>query len=293
MALNDRDPDDTTAESRRIAGLYKAASAEQPPKSLDHVVMGHARRPSEASVHQRPPWLRWRIPMAATAVVIVSASLVTLMLERGGEWMTERPRVSEMARSPTSATDVGGPSPSPPTKETITEQREREPEPDRQAPKRSGPALRPEAIPRTERTPGDAPITRETDVLERARSADASVNQEAPQPAAKPVSPFATESRSAAPAEMSAPQAPPRAAAGALGKRALNTSKEKESAPGPQPAGLSALVADLEGQPPSRWFDRIVALRRHGRREEAEEVLAEFKRRYASEPIPAGLLSNE
>ncbi|HEY0335861.1 MAG TPA: hypothetical protein VGC70_00860, partial [Burkholderiales bacterium] len=51
----------------------------------------------------------------------------------------------------------------------------------------------------------------------------------------------------------------------------------------------AALIAELEGAPASRWIERIVTLRRDGRRQEAEALLSEFKLRYPSEPLPPGL----
>jgi len=51
----------------------------------------------------------------------------------------------------------------------------------------------------------------------------------------------------------------------------------------------AALIAELEGEPASRWIERIVTLRRDGRRQDADAVLAEFKLRYPTEPLPESL----
>jgi hypothetical protein len=55
------------------------------------------------------------------------------------------------------------------------------------------------------------------------------------------------------------------------------------------PSPAAALIKELEGQPAARWIERIVTLRRDGRRQEAEALLSEFKLRYPSEPLPPGL----
>jgi hypothetical protein len=59
------------------------------------------------------------------------------------------------------------------------------------------------------------------------------------------------------------------------------------------PSPAAALITELEGQPASRWIERIVTLRRDGRRHEAEALLAEFKLRYPSEPLPPSLQRND
>ncbi len=52
---------------------------------------------------------------------------------------------------------------------------------------------------------------------------------------------------------------------------------------------LTALMKDFDAQLPEKWLERIEALRREGRRADADELLAEFKRRFPSHPLPPGL----
>ena len=52
---------------------------------------------------------------------------------------------------------------------------------------------------------------------------------------------------------------------------------------------LSPLLKELENQPADRWIEKIETLRRGGRRSEADELLAEFKRRFPDHPLPAAL----
>ena len=52
---------------------------------------------------------------------------------------------------------------------------------------------------------------------------------------------------------------------------------------------LTALMKDFDAQLPEKWLERIEALRREGRMEDADELLAEFKRRFPNHPLPPGL----
>jgi hypothetical protein len=53
----------------------------------------------------------------------------------------------------------------------------------------------------------------------------------------------------------------------------------------PQPAAR-ARMAEQAAEPPERWLERIVQLRKEGRHEEAEKQLAEFRKRYPDYKIP-------
>jgi hypothetical protein len=61
---------------------------------------------------------------------------------------------------------------------------------------------------------------------------------------------------------------------------------DQPGAPGAVPPAIAALLAELDGRPPARWIERVLELRRENRREDADAVLAEFKRRYPDEPLP-------
>jgi hypothetical protein len=49
---------------------------------------------------------------------------------------------------------------------------------------------------------------------------------------------------------------------------------------------VAAIAAELEGRPPAAWLDRVATLRRDGRTEDADALLAEFRRRHPDEPLP-------
>jgi hypothetical protein len=64
---------------------------------------------------------------------------------------------------------------------------------------------------------------------------------------------------------------------------------QKAERPSPDTASVAALLKEFERQPPEKWLERIEALKREGRQAEADGMLAEFKRRFPTHPLPAGL----
>lgn len=54
----------------------------------------------------------------------------------------------------------------------------------------------------------------------------------------------------------------------------------------PAAVAKSVLVRDLETLPPQRWLEKIAELRREGRAADADELLAEFRKRFPDHPIP-------
>jgi hypothetical protein len=54
-------------------------------------------------------------------------------------------------------------------------------------------------------------------------------------------------------------------------------------------ARITALLKEFEPQAPEKWLEKIEALNREGRKGDADELLAEFKRRFPSHPLPPGL----
>jgi hypothetical protein len=66
----------------------------------------------------------------------------------------------------------------------------------------------------------------------------------------------------------------------------------RRSAPPPAAApAMEGLMSDaMRHEPPERWLERIVQLRKDGRHEEADKLLAEFKRRYPDHRIPENVV---
>lgn len=117
-------------------------------------------------------------------------------------------------------------------------------------------------------------------------------------PAAKPFTPDPPrESRAArdAPARAAphaAPQAAPPVAASRMEERA------RESAPvagarAPEAARADRAlgkVGEQATEPPEKWLERIAALRKEGKHEEADKALEEFRKRYPDYKLPESVL---
>ena len=80
----------------------------------------------------------------------------------------------------------------------------------------------------------------------------------------------------------------PRAAAPAPLMRSRVAPEAGASAVRPAPK-KSALIREYENQTPEKWLEKIAELRRDGRTTEADEMLAEFKKRFPGYPLPAAL----
>lgn len=63
-------------------------------------------------------------------------------------------------------------------------------------------------------------------------------------------------------------------------------SSDEELANLPDPRGQPP---DFEREPPQKWLERIEELRRLGQTAQAEEMLAEFKRRFPDHSLPPTL----
>jgi len=101
-----------------------------------------------------------------------------------------------------------------------------------------------------------------------------------PPPAAKPAprsAPKPAPAAKPAPAPAAKPAAPSRRFA-------------REAAPAAQPAPDVALhISQLDGEPPSKWIERVLELRREGRSAEADAVLTEMKKRFPGIALPPEL----
>ena len=101
--------------------------------------------------------------------------------------------------------------------------------------------------------------------------------------------PFAA---SPSPAPQAAPQAAPPVAASRMEERA------RESAPAagaraPEAARADralSRVGEQATEPPEKWLERIAALRKEGKHEEADKALEEFRKRYPDYRIPESAL---
>ena len=301
---NERDP--------RLDGLYRDASRETPPPHLDAAILPAARREVGARPRPLSALRRWRVPVSIAAVVVLSVSLVTLVREEGGEALLHDDRLSatsstarqesprQQPAEPARAPEAGERSAAAPA---VRERAARAPEElslrrDEAAALAAAEARRPregesarssaEPAPRASAPAGPDPAASPAVPLAGALSyqlqdaparAEAdSVQKLAPAIAAQGM--FAeTEPPAAAPRPpASAPQARPKPLA--EGKARVEDRLRAEAKRAPR------AWQGLEREPPQKWLERLAELRKQGRTREADELLAEFKRRFPEHPLP-------
>jgi hypothetical protein len=82
-------------------------------------------------------------------------------------------------------------------------------------------------------------------------------------------------------------------AAGALSGGMNRTQPQAAAAPvesaAPRDAARSRATESSQPEPPERWLERIVQLRKEGKHDEADKALAEFKKRYPDYAIPQAM----
>jgi hypothetical protein len=257
MAEHERDEE--------IGRRYRELPREEPPRTLDEAILSAARRELET----RPAPLvaptgrrRWMVPVAAAAVIVLSA-VVTLRIQR------EQPDL-ELATAPP---PVAPPAASKDEKPAAPVTAQSAPSPERSQPNSKEAQVR-----RDKEAVGPRPERRKA---ERA-PAPASV----PAPAAPPAA-LADSAAQSKPAEAPAPAVQP----------------EPRQAPAPAAAARPRAFAELDSmrsrealsqragsaEPPERMLERIAALRREGRHKEADDLYAEFRRRFPDYRIPEAM----
>jgi len=240
-----------------LARLYREASREAPPPHLDAQILAAAHR--EAGSRPRAigdgagedaysPVAKHRSWRVPLALAAVIVLSVSIL--------TLSPEIRDVA-PPERAETARAPQP-----EATTS-------PGSETPERA--ATPPQEF---RRVPGAPPgvASRDEPVAREAPAAVAALRDEAA-PEAPPASMAAARPE----------RAPPRPEAGVrLEPRA------QQAAPLRAEADLAgALTRQYADQPPEKWGEKIVELRREGRVEEAEALLAEFRRRFPDYRIPA------
>lgn len=81
-------------------------------------------------------------------------------------------------------------------------------------------------------------------------------------------------------------------------RREAQTKVEEQSAPAPAASAakpmMSGRAADaVRAEPPERWVERIIELRKQGKHDEAEKQLAEFRRLHPGYKLPEAALKRE
>lgn len=287
-----------------LASLYRESAREEPPMHVDAAILAAARREAGARPREmaqetgegaasnafgsRPqssapaaPFLHpWRLPLSIAAVIVLSVSVVTLMTEQDADQPVTPLRAGGTQKE--AVDPAGGRHPlvaTPPSRD-LTEERRIEPQP---SPKHDG---------------GRLPLAEVT--APQLRSSTQAPTEHASE-RARDGRRDALESETAR-RDQASNGARPAAPAAALAKEKEGTEARPTFRDGPvppaasplmRPNGLAAssgsasvLAGEYEHQPPEKWGEKIVELRRQGRAAEAEELLAEFRRRFPQYAVP-------
>ena len=276
-ANGERDP--------RLDGLYRDTPRDAPPAHLDAAILAAARR----EVGSRPRALsalrRWRVPISLAAIVVLSVSVVTLVEEEGRDSLTE-------LRSTPAPPVEPQVQPAAPVPETLKGAAVSAPE--------ELSLRRDEAAAVAEAEPRRRAVERQQAPSSAAPAASADAGAAQLPAVAGGVLSYQLRELPARPEADAAPRPAP--SAGIRGS-AADTAAPRAAAPQPKPLvdsrGLQAEQAlamkqppvwqGLEQEPPQKWLERLAELKRQGRSGEANELLAELKRRFPDYPLPAGV----
>ncbi|HEX9185094.1 MAG TPA: hypothetical protein VF876_17710 [Burkholderiales bacterium] len=267
-----------TDRDKEVAQAYRALGAEEPPRALDEAILAAARR--------RPA--RWRVPLSVAAVVVLAVGVTLRMLphQRDPESVALAPQVIETPRPAALPAEQVG-------------------KLERSAPRQAAPRRSQERGASAEaaaRAPAEAVARAPAEAVARApaggvaRAPASGLEKSDAEPAQAAEARARTEALAAAqpqPAAPAAAAAPPALAADSVRDRAAGSAMEQagERAPVAAAAAPRALASAKPAEPatPEAWLERIAELKKQGREREAQESLAEFKKRYPDHKIPEAL----
>ena len=306
----------------RLTLAYRAAPRPEPSADLDSAILAAARR----EAHVRPQFAgsvlrRWQVPVSVAAVMLLSVTVVTLVMERGGGEISEtlsphpadrapaapQTHQDRVATAPATAKPQALPAPSTAPLPAL-EQRQGPPLAaalrERYGVTKSGESgstaaaeagVEAAAIPKRQ-----APLAGTADAQPGRQEAaapkpklreDASptpAEARAPEPYAEGAPSTRAVEKAAAPAPQAAPaqgaMRTPSSESGMREQRAPSAQVELARKPMAVPAAPTPHAKALEGQPPERWLEKIDELRRSGRAPEADELLAVFRKRFPEHP---------
>lgn len=267
----------------QLAGLYRTAAGENPPQSLDAAIQAAARR----AVGARPQaagasWLRaWRVPLSIAAVLVMSVSMVTLTVRQKGGPSLEPPLTasvpvprSEPVTAPAVAENAAAARlAAPASKSAMAPAARKGAAGDMAETAKPPPPAMPDAETAVATAPAPQPPVFAPPPATPAESRLATAQQER---SATPVRPLAKASSAAAPEAANVE-------AQALRRDRAAGMAEDAALP------VSALVRELDTQPPEKWLEKILGLRQQGRAQEANELLTAFRKRYPDHSLPPSL----
>jgi outer membrane biosynthesis protein TonB len=244
-------------EDPRVSAGYRRLGAETPPEALDAAILAASKRAVGAGPRRAGrPLRRWALPVSIAAVVVLTMSLVVRI-------QLERPDLETATPVPVTPQVLEGKTRQRADKKETERLEKRAVESAAQAkPKVSAPAPAPAA-----------PASAERD--QAAREASSPPVAQKPAAAGRFV-PEPPASGAPAPAESTAPAN--LGAASALAPAAVEDRAQRLAAP-----------AGKAEESPRAWLERIVRLRREGHVKQADESLAEFRKRYPDYRIPEEL----
>jgi len=306
------------SQDPRVSAGYRALGKENPPQALDEAILAASRRavgsgPRRAGFSLR----RWALPVSVAAVVVLTVSLVVRMqlerpelealptfgLEKQARDAKQKPPAASQRDEPALAVPKAKTEGMPSTaeRELSTTLVPAAPAPETAA--ASAPAA-PAASTRNELAGAEPKAKADAVPSAAERERPAARAPAAPAPAAapparqfvpEPPAPKEAPAESVAAPEKRAVLAP--AAPGIAEDRAPQALREDAAAAGrlasraalEDRALLAPETVGKKEESPREWLERIARLRREGRVKEADDSLAEFRKRYPDYEIPKDL----
>lgn len=273
MSNNAHDPR-FNRDLEALSRAYRDAAQDEPPAELDALIRAAARR----EVQARPQPLgrfqlrRWRTPLAAAAVLVLSVSTVMMsMHEWPDEWLKGRSVViPQLGGAPSVEQQMAADEPTKPAVEAVPAPAE----------------VTAPAAPTRERKAKAVELSRKSAAAGRTGTTVQADNT-APKilsgsmdnagRADAPPHAF-TKSLQAGPQAPAKQELAPPTAAGAI---ASSAAPERRSA-----KALAETNEPEDKADPEKWVKRISELRKEGKTKEAAESLLKFRAKYPAYPIP-------
>jgi hypothetical protein len=306
MADNDREDE--------IRRRYRELAREEPPRALDDAILAAARRELET----RPAPLvaptgrrRWTVPVAAAAVIVLSAVLTLIVLSAVLTLHVQREQpdtesaAPQILQAPARKDEAGAVAPRAEMQEDKLAARPKELEAQRE--KVEAPKVQPQRPRAQQASPAKAakpaPPAGESSALATAPAESrpaADPGRFSPDPgpvAAAPPPPPASapvpqmQMRQAPPALPPEPRAADSAAASATSPPAAAEDRRAIGGLRDSARFETRALAKRESvaEPPEKMLERIAALRRDGRQKEADDLYAEFRKRFPDYRIPEAM----
>jgi hypothetical protein len=252
------------AREPKVSASYRELGAEEPPRALDEAILAASRRAVEA----RPAPLvaptgrrRWYFPVAAAAVITLAVA-VTVQVER---------------QKPDEEFTMHAPARAPALKEEKAPRPAPAPKPAKQPREAAGSSSRGFTPDPSAPAPPSADAMPDSLAKKSAEAAAAKSGPAEAEPAAR------TEDRVRAQVQARRDAAETRRMESELQVKPESSGVRGSisAAPAPKPAAappVAASAALYVG--PERWLEQIVELRREGKHDDADRLLAEFRRSY-------------